>query len=75
MQSELGRLTAQINRDVTRRAFGDVGPAFVEAHRAMAAAVAEAGTAAFEALPFPGWIGISLDAPCTVELRDGEVFA
>ena len=51
----------------------------IEAQRAMAAAMAEAGAGAVEAMTaervrFPGWIGITLDAPCTVEARGGDVY-
>jgi serine protease Do len=54
-------------------------PALAEAQRAMAGAMAEAAIAGAESIPaegmrFPGWIGITLDAPCTVEARGGDVY-
>jgi hypothetical protein len=75
LESEL----ASVGLDAAGRALQEMRPAMVEVRRAMAAAMTEAGVVAAgattpEAVRFPGWIGITLDAPCTVEARGGNVY-
>jgi hypothetical protein len=79
LESELASVGASFGLDAAGHALREMGPAMAEARRAMAAAIAEAGGVAAAALPpeemrFPGWIGITLDAPCTVEARRGDVY-
>ncbi len=79
LESELAAAGASLGLDAAGHALREMRPGLVEARRAMAAATAEAGVAASRAIPaegmrFPGWIGITLDAPCTVEARGGNVY-
>jgi serine protease Do len=78
LESELARVGTSFGLDAAGRILQEMRPAMVEARRAMAAAVEEAGVAAGamtpEGMRFPGWIGITLDAPCTVEARGGDVY-
>ncbi len=79
LESQLLGLEARLGIEAKRGELGDLQPAMAEARRALAAAMAEAGVAATRAFApeggrFPGWIGITLDAPCTVEMRDGDVY-
>jgi hypothetical protein len=79
LESDLASVGATIGLDAAGRALQEMRPAMVEVRRAMAAAMTEAGVVAAEAttpeaVRFPGWIGITLDAPCTVEARGGNVY-
>lgn len=79
LESELASVGARLGLDAAGHVLREMRPAMIEARRAMAAAIAEAGVVAAEAIPpegmpFPGWIGITLDAPCTVEARGGDVY-
>ncbi|MDQ3998528.1 MAG: PDZ domain-containing protein [Gemmatimonadota bacterium] len=79
LESELARAGTRLGLDAASHALREMRPGLVDAQRAMAAAVAEAGVAAGRAIPaegmrFRGWIGITLDAPCTVEARGGNVY-
>ena len=79
LQSELAGLGTRIGLEAAGHVLRDMRPAMVEAQRAMAAAMAEAADVtvegiAGESMRFPGWIGITLDAPCTVEARGGDVY-
>jgi membrane-associated protease RseP (regulator of RpoE activity) len=79
LESDLAGVGARLGLDAAGHVLREMRPAMVEAQRAMAAAMAEAAVVGAEALPaeamrFPGWIGITLDAPCTVEARGGDVF-
>jgi membrane-associated protease RseP (regulator of RpoE activity) len=78
LESELASVGASIGLEAAGRVLQEMRPAVAEARRAMAAALAEAGTVPASATPegvrFPGWIGITLDAPCTVEARGGDVY-
>jgi membrane-associated protease RseP (regulator of RpoE activity) len=79
LESELAGVSARLGLDAAGHVLREMRPAMVEAQRAMAAAMTEAavvgtGAVAAEAMRFPGWIGITLDAPCTVEARGGDVF-
>jgi C-terminal processing protease CtpA/Prc len=79
LEAQLAGLGAKMGLEMSSRALRDMEPAFAEVQRAMATALSEAGVAvtrAFspEGVRFPGWLGLTLDAPCTVEIRDGDVF-
>jgi hypothetical protein len=79
LESDLAGVSARLGLDAAGHILREMRPAMIEAQRAMAAAMAEAGTAASEGMlaervRFPGWIGITLDAPCTVEARGGDVY-
>jgi hypothetical protein len=79
LETQLAQVGANIGLKAAGRALQEMRPAMVEARRAMAAAMAEAGAVATEAVTsernrFPGWIGITLDAPCTVEARGGDEY-
>jgi membrane-associated protease RseP (regulator of RpoE activity) len=79
LESELGSVGASLGLDAAGHVLREMRPAMAEARRAMEAAMAEASVAATEAMSpeemrFPGWIGITLDAPCTVEARGGDVY-
>jgi membrane-associated protease RseP (regulator of RpoE activity) len=79
LESELAGVSTRLGLDAAGHVLREMRPAMAEAQRAMAAAVVEAAGAAAEAMPaegirFPGWIGITLDAPCTVEARGGDVY-
>ena len=79
LEAQLAGLGAKVGLEITSRTFRELEPALADAQRAMAAALSEAGVAvtrAFtpEGVRFPGWLGLTLDAPCTVEIRDGNVF-
>ncbi|MFN2565449.1 MAG: PDZ domain-containing protein [Gemmatimonadaceae bacterium] len=79
LESQLTALGTRFSFEVAGEALKEMQPAMAEARRAMAAAMAEAGTVAARAVPaegrqFRGWIGITLDAPCTVEARGGDVY-
>jgi membrane-associated protease RseP (regulator of RpoE activity) len=79
LESQLAQAGTRLGLDAASHALREIRPGLMEAQRAMAAAVAEAGVAAARAIPaeqmrFPGWIGITLDAPCTVEARGGDVY-
>jgi membrane-associated protease RseP (regulator of RpoE activity) len=77
LESELASVGASLGLAAAGRALEGIRPAMVEARRAMAA-MAEAGVAAGgmtpEGIRFPGWIGITLDAPCTVHARGDNVY-
>jgi PDZ domain-containing protein len=79
LESDLAGVSARLGLDAAGHVMREIRPAMVEAQRAMSAAMAEAAGVATEALPaeamrFRGWIGLTLDAPCTVETRGGDVF-
>jgi hypothetical protein len=79
LESDLAGVSARLGLDAAGHILREMRPAMIEAQRAMTAAMAEAGAGAAEAMtaervPFPGWIGITLDAPCTVEARGGDVY-
>ena len=78
LESQLASLGMRIGFEASDQVLRDMGPAMAEAKRAIANAMGEVSVAARamtpEGMQFPGWIGITLDAPCTVEARDGEVF-
>jgi membrane-associated protease RseP (regulator of RpoE activity) len=79
LESDLAGVSARLGLDAAGHVLREMRPAMVEAQRAMAAAMVEAGVVAAEAIPpeevrFPGWIGITLDAPCAVEARGGDVY-
>jgi membrane-associated protease RseP (regulator of RpoE activity) len=79
LESELAGVGGRLGLDAAGHVLREMRPTMIEARRAIAAAVAEAGAVAAEAMPaepmrFPGWIGITLDAPCTVEARGGDVY-
>ena len=76
LASQLVRLEAGGALEITR-ALRDIRPAVVEARRAVATATAAGApivTLLPEAVRFPGWIGIALDAARHVEIRDGDVY-
>jgi serine protease Do len=79
LESQLASLGARLGIEVTSRTLRELEPSVADAQRAMAAALSEAGVAvtrAFspEGVRFSGWLGLTLDATCTVEIRDGNVF-
>jgi hypothetical protein len=79
LESELASVGTSIGLEAAGRVLREMRPGMVEARRAMAAAMAAAGAAAAgpttpEGIRFPGWIGITLDAPCTVEVRGDDVY-
>jgi serine protease Do len=79
LEGQLSSLGARFGAEISEEVLKEMHPAMAEAQRAMAAAMAKAGVAAGEAFTpegvrFPGWIGITLDARCTVEQRDGDVY-
>jgi serine protease Do len=79
LESDLAGVSARLGFDAAGHVLREMRPAIAGAQRAMAAAMAEARVAAAEAMPaeamrFPGWIGITLDAPCAVEARGGDVY-
>jgi serine protease Do len=79
LEAELAAVGTNLGLDAAGQVLQSMQPVVIEAQRAMAAAVAEAGVAATagmtpEGMRFPGWIGITLDAPCTVESRGGNVY-
>jgi len=79
LESQIADAGASFGLKAAGRALQEMRPAMVEARRAMAAAMAEAGAMsekarAPEGMRLPGWIGITLDAPCTIEARGGDVY-
>jgi membrane-associated protease RseP (regulator of RpoE activity) len=79
LEAQIAEVGASLGLEAAGQALRGLRPAMVEARRAMAAAMAEAGGVAAgarapEAMRFPGWIGITLDAPCTVEARGGDIY-
>ncbi len=79
LERQLAGVGASLGLEAAGQALQEMRPAMVEARRAVAAAAAEAGAVAAgamtpEGMRFPGWIGITLDAPCTVEARGGDVY-
>jgi membrane-associated protease RseP (regulator of RpoE activity) len=78
LERQLAGAGASLGLEAVGQALQEMRPAMVEARRAVAVA-AEAGAVAARAMTpegmrFPGWIGITLDAPCTVEARGGDVY-
>jgi hypothetical protein len=78
LESQLASLGMRLGFEASDQVLRDMGPAMADAKRALAKAMAEVGVVAHaltpEGMQFPGWIGITLDAPCSVEARDGDVF-
>jgi membrane-associated protease RseP (regulator of RpoE activity) len=79
LEFQLADLGAGLGVEVAGRMLHEIRPAIVDARRAMAAAMAEASVPATvawtpEGMRFPGWIGITLDAPCTVEARGKDIY-
>jgi PDZ domain len=79
LESDIANVSARLGLDAASHFLREMRPAVVEARRAVAAAVAEAGVTAAgaieaEEMRFPGWIGITLDAPCVIEARGADVY-
>jgi hypothetical protein len=79
LESQLSSLGARFGAEISGEVLREMQPAMAEARRAMTAAMAQAGVVAArrmtsEGIRFPGRIGIILDARCTVEQRDGDVY-
>jgi membrane-associated protease RseP (regulator of RpoE activity) len=79
LEARLAALGSSFGVEVSAQALQDLQPVMDKARRAMEAAVAEAGgvaiaAAAHEGLRFPGWIGITLDAPSTIDVRGDDVY-
>ena len=80
LEARLAEIGAGLGLDVAGAALKGVAPSIAKARRTMEAAVAAeagvvaAGALAPEAALLPGWIGITLDAPSTVETRGGDVY-
>jgi len=79
LESQLSSLGARFGAEISGEVLREMQPAMAEARRAMTAAKAQGGVVGArrmtaEGIRFPGWIGIILDARCTVEQRDGDVY-